>query len=107
RISGGACAPPTPGGRTASRVTPSRLTTDTSPRTSLRFSSARTHGERERRWPRYVPKQLAMPYFGLAVGVGTVVYKTQHLVREGIKHGDLDEAVEKPRSRADRALEDL
>src|SRR5437762_1159341 len=51
--------------------------------------------------------KLAIPYFGLAVGVGTVVYKTQHLVREGIKHGGLDKAVEKPRSRADRALEDL
>jgi hypothetical protein len=51
--------------------------------------------------------KLAIPYFGLVVHVGKVNYKTQQVVREGIDHGGLDKAVAKPRSRADRVLEDL
>jgi len=51
--------------------------------------------------------KCAIPYFDLAVGVGKVIYKTQHVVRESIDHGSVDKALEKPRSRADRALKDL
>src|SRR3989442_707690 len=51
--------------------------------------------------------KYAIPYYGLAIGVGKVIYKTQHVVHKGIDHGRLEKALEKPSSRADWALEDL
>lgn len=56
-----------------------------------------------------VPELLgtAIPYFGLAVGLGKALYKTIRIGSEGYLQGKLDTAREKPQSRTEAVLSDL
>ena len=56
-------------------------------------------------WPELLGYMI--PYYGLLVGAGKVLYKTGQVIRKGRHHAQVEEALREPLSRTDRVVKDL